>query len=106
MSEELRKRTTELEASNEQYQKTVEDITLENIELRRELAKHEWVSVENRLPDEFGSYLIINAVAGMQMVKTSIYHPNRKQFNIRLVSHWKPIRLPDQPKSKEHDNDN
>jgi len=31
----------QLEASNEQYQKTVEDITLENIELRKQLAEHE-----------------------------------------------------------------
>ena len=31
----------QLEASNEQYQKTVEDITLENIELRKQIAEHE-----------------------------------------------------------------
>ena len=31
----------QLEASNEQYEKTVEDITLENIELRKQIAEHE-----------------------------------------------------------------
>jgi len=36
-----KERMAKLEASNEQYEKTVEDITLENIELRKQLAEHE-----------------------------------------------------------------
>ena len=74
MNEELRKRIAELEA---------------------ELAQHEWVSVEDRLPEEFDSYFVHCEVVGGFMAD---WCSDKNWWTgdgvVCDVTHWKPITLP------------
>ena len=59
------------------------------------LAEHEWVSVEDRLPEVSGWYAIFN---GIEWFRCYYANPNNwvKDFvNIKAITHWKPIHLPE-----------
>lgn len=69
--------------------------------LAEELAQNgvtiqEWVSVEERLPDKTGSYIVCTAKNTVYCAK---YYANGKHFGIEMnthITHWMP--LPDPPK--------
>jgi len=60
--------------------------------------KQEWISVEERLPDEQGRYLIVDKEGQMN---TAFYTPRFgwfSHFRIKNITHWMP--LPEAPKMK------
>ena len=76
-------------------------------ELEAELAKHQWISVDDRLPEEKGIYLTKYKGDGRQGLKGEIwirsypyfgiytdYWTNKKKMKYS-VTHWKTITLPE-----------
>jgi hypothetical protein len=60
------------------------------------LANNKWISVEERLPDEQGHFLIVDKEGQMN---TAFYTPRfgwLSHFRIRNITHWIP--LPEPPK--------
>lgn len=60
----------------------------------------EWISIEDRLPDESGAYWTFNGLDKKPTViqqRVHMYDSRHKQFNSFTVTHWMP--LPEPPKN-------
>jgi len=63
-------------------------------DLQAQLAEHEWVSVEDRLPEETGWYAVRN---GDEWARVYYAKPNnwvKDLAKINTITHWKTIHLP------------
>lgn len=61
--------------------------------------KRKWISVAERVPEKYGTYLVYTA-RGAFMV--GCYYPQAKNWNVRAtVTHWMP--LPGKPKGEQVD---
>lgn len=63
-----------------------------------------WISVEERLPEEYGPVICCSEYSGYKEVQMLVYNPKYKLFNVSCdsiecaisVTHWMP--LPEPPK--------
>jgi hypothetical protein len=61
--------------------------------------KDGWISVEDRLPDEFKSYLCMTNMG----IQIELYHPKYKHFCVsfgKKVTDWMPLPSPPEKKGK------
>ena len=57
----------------------------------------EWISVNDRLPNDYGAYWTFNgddAHASVIQQRVHMYDPKMKAFNSHTVTHWMPLPTP------------
>jgi hypothetical protein len=63
-------------------------------ELEAELAKHEWVSVEDRPPEKTGYYQVVRESNNLPSTRMFYAEPENFWESRDVVLFWKPISLP------------
>ena len=72
----------------------------ENEKLRAELDRHRWIPVEEGLPEEAGAYQVLRENNQFPTTR-EFYFVNKTWTSRDVVTHWKPVILPDEKGSRD-----
>ena len=70
------------------------ELQSENTRLKEELEKHRWIPVSERLPEKDGAYQVFRK--GNRAPTTRTYFCKDGWVTHDIVTHWKPITLPEE----------
>ena len=78
------------------------DVRAENIKLTKELEKHRWIPVEERLPEEQGYYQALR-IGNRFPTTRQYYNDDGPQWiSHDTITHWKPIYPPGETNAEIH----
>ena len=109
---ELGKEITRLHKRIDRLKRQNETLTIQRNAwyLTAKAMKEKWISVDERLPDKDGMYLIFSPYTNKEggivycnrfLTKGSVIFPERSFESLSKVTHWMPLPVP--PKESEED---